>query len=71
LAFEMGGAFLAVPKGLAVLAGVLALGLTSLERGRAGIAIRQAEASGHQQFAGVHGGDPVDTSEVREAQPLG
>jgi hypothetical protein len=50
---------------------MLALGLTSLEGGRAGIAIRQAEASGHQQFAGMHGGDPVDTSEVREAQPLG
>jgi hypothetical protein len=40
LVCEMGGTFLAVPKGLAVLAGMLALGQACLQGGWAGIAIR-------------------------------
>jgi hypothetical protein len=67
----MGGASLPVPQGLAVLAGMLALGQAALQGGGAGIAIRQAKAGGHQQLAGMHGGDSVDPAEVREAQPLG
>jgi hypothetical protein len=50
---------------------MLALGQAGLQGSWAGIAICQAEAGGYQQFAGVYGGDPVDASEVGEAQPLG
>jgi hypothetical protein len=48
LAFEMGGASLPVPKGLAVLAGMLALGQAGLQGGGAGIAIGPAKACSHQ-----------------------
>jgi hypothetical protein len=70
LTLQMGGTTLTMPEGLAMLAGMLALGETRFERGGAGIAIELAETSRHQQFAGVHGGDSIDTAEVGEAEPL-
>ena len=54
LALEMGGAALAVPEGLAMLPGMLALGQTGGEGPGAGVAIGQPQAGGLQDPAGVH-----------------
>lgn len=71
LAFEVGGATLPAPEGLARGAGVATMGQTEAEGFRAGQPIELPQAGALEQLAGGDGGKAVEPAHLREGEPVG
>jgi hypothetical protein len=71
LAFEMGGATMAAPKGLPGRTAVAPVGQAEAKGFRTGASIELPQAGGLQQLAGVHRRNSIHAADLREGQPLG
>jgi hypothetical protein len=70
LALEVGGAAQPMPEGLAGGAAVAFLGQAEAERFHAGEPIQLAQAGALEKLAGGDGGDAVETTHLREGEPV-